>query len=225
MRPRLNPIALIAEVPIILIARKDLPPNIQGFRDYAKATRQNAIWARPELAPHDLACVLMGLRDRGEYYPVPIAARARRCRSPGGRIDYICEVITTGNLRSTRHVKGLAIFQDKRSPAIQLCPRCSRKEPRNLPPILERNPCAKNTPADIVRKLNDAPSQAIKRHRCANAWEPSAPKSCRKTAPRRNSGQIRQGRIAKWRRHQASGESIDWFRRVPSATDLCLRPL
>src|SRR6266404_8968515 len=57
-----TPVALIAEVPIILIARKDLPPNnFKDFVTYAKANQAKMQYgsAGTGSATH-LACVLMG---------------------------------------------------------------------------------------------------------------------------------------------------------------------
>ena len=93
-----TPVALIAEVPIILIVRKDLPANdFKEFVSYAK-TRQASMQygsAGAGSATH-LACVLLNYLIGVNITHVPYRGTGPAMQDlQGGRIDYLCEVITT----------------------------------------------------------------------------------------------------------------------------------
>ena len=211
-----TPIALIAEVPIILIARKDLPvTNFKEFVTYAKANQAKMQYgsAGTGSATH-LACVLMGYVIGANITHVPYRGTGPAMQDlQGGRIDYICEVITTGKPQvDGGTVKGLAILQDKRSPAMA-----------NLPTVLEEGTqkltaytwnailAPKNTPADIVAKLNDAALQAMKtpsvRERLGALGAEIVSED---RATPQYLGQFIKDEIEKWAAPiKASGESID----------------
>jgi tripartite-type tricarboxylate transporter receptor subunit TctC len=162
-----SPVALIAEVPIILIARKDLPvKDFKEFVTYAKANQSKMQFgsAGAGSATH-LGCVLLNYVIGVNITHVPYRGTGPAMQDlQGGRIDYLCEIITTAKPQvDGGTVKALAIFQNQRSPALP-----------NLPTALEEGTpkleaytwnalfMPKNAPADIVKKLNDAALQAMK---------------------------------------------------------------
>jgi len=211
-----TPIALIAEVPIILIARKDLPPNnFKDFVTYAKANQAKMQYgsAGTGSATH-LACVLMGYVIGANITHVPYRGTGPAMQDlQGGRIDYICEVITTGKPQvDGGTVKGLAIFQDKRSPAMPALPTALEEGTQKLTAYTWNAILApKNTPADIVRKLNDAALQAMKtpsvRERLGALGAEIVSED---RATPQYLGQFVKDEIAKWAAPiKASGESID----------------
>ena len=162
-----TPVALMAQVPIILIVRKDLPvSNFREFVAYAKANQAKMQYgsAGAGSATH-LGCVLMNYLIGTDITHVPYRGTGPAMQDlQGGRIDFLCEVITTAKPQvDGGTVKALAIFQTERSPALP-----------NLPTALEQGTqkleaytwnavfVPKNTPADIVKKLNDAIVQTLK---------------------------------------------------------------
>jgi len=162
-----TPVALMAQVPIILIVRKDLPANnFREFVAYAKANQAKMQYgsAGAGSATH-LGCVLMNYLIGTDITHVPYRGTGPAMQDlQGGRIDFLCEVITTAKPQvDGGTVKALAIFQTERSPALP-----------NLPTALEQGTqkleaytwnavfVPKNTPADIVKKLNDAIVQTLK---------------------------------------------------------------
>jgi tripartite-type tricarboxylate transporter receptor subunit TctC len=162
-----TPVALMAEVPIILTVRKDLPVNnFQEFVTYAKANQAKMQYgsAGAGSATH-LGCVLLNYIIGTDITHVPYRGTGPAMQDlQGGRIDFLCEVITTAKPQvDGGTVKALAIFHKERSPALP-----------NLPTALEQGTqkleaytwnavfLPKNAPADVVRKLNDAIVQAIK---------------------------------------------------------------
>jgi tripartite-type tricarboxylate transporter receptor subunit TctC len=91
-------VVLIAEVPIVLITRKDLPVNnLQGFVAYAKANQakmQNGS-AGAGSATH-LGCVLLNYLIGVDITHVPYRGTSPAMQDlQGGRIDYLCEIVST----------------------------------------------------------------------------------------------------------------------------------
>ena len=161
-----TPVGLIAEVPIVLIARKDLPANdFKEFVAYAKAnqTKMQFGSAGAGSATH-LGCVLLNYTIGVDITHVPYRGTGPAMQDlQAGRIDYLCEIITTAKPQiDGGTVKGLAILNKQRSPA----------EP-NLATATEQGTpveaytwnaifLPKNTPEAIVNKLNAAMLEAMK---------------------------------------------------------------
>jgi tripartite-type tricarboxylate transporter receptor subunit TctC len=77
------PVALLAEVPLVLITRKDLPAtNLQEFIAYAKANqaKMNFASAGSGSAIH-MGCVLLNMAMGTRIAHVPYVAQDRRCRT------------------------------------------------------------------------------------------------------------------------------------------------
>ena len=160
-----TPVALVAEVPIILTVRKDLPvSNFKEFVAYAKTNQSKMQFgsAGAGSATH-LGCVLLNYILGTNINHIPYRGTGPAMQDlAGGRIDFLCEIITTAKPQvDGGTVKALAIFDKERSPALP-----------NLPTALEQGTekleaytwnamfLPRNAPADIVRKLNDAAVEA-----------------------------------------------------------------
>jgi tripartite-type tricarboxylate transporter receptor subunit TctC len=93
-----TPVILVAEVPIVLITRKDLPANnFKEFVSYAKANQAQMQFgsAGAGSATH-LGCVLLNYRIGIGVTHVPYRGTGPAMQDlRGGRIDYLCEIITT----------------------------------------------------------------------------------------------------------------------------------
>jgi tripartite-type tricarboxylate transporter receptor subunit TctC len=160
-----TPVALIAEVPILLIARKDLPvDNFKDFVGYAKANQSKMSYgsAGAGSATH-LACVVLDAAMGTKITHVPYRGTGPAMQDlQGGRIDYLCEIITTAKPQvDSGSVKALAIMTKERSPVLP-----------NLPTTAEQGTpveaytwnaffLPKNAPPEIVKKLNEATVQAM----------------------------------------------------------------
>ena len=162
-----TPVALVAEVPIVLITRKDLPvTNLKEFIAYAKANQSKMQYgsAGAGSATH-LGCVLLNYLIGVDITHVPYRGTGPAMQDlQGGRIDYLCEVVSTAKPQiDGGTVKAIAIMTKERSPALP-----------NVPTGLEQGVpkleaytwnaifLPKGTPADVVKKLNDATVQAMK---------------------------------------------------------------
>ena len=92
------PVALLAEVPIILTVRKDLPAkDFKEFVAYAKANESKMQYgsAGAGSATH-LGCVLLNYVLGTNITHVPYRGTGPAMQDlQGGRIDFLCEIITT----------------------------------------------------------------------------------------------------------------------------------
>ena len=160
-----TPVALIADVPIVLIVRKDLPVNnFKDFVTYAKANASKMQFgsAGAGSATH-LGCVVLNTAMGTDIVHVPYKGTGPAMQDLiGGRIDYLCEIISTAKPQiDGGRVKALAIMTKERSPV----------QP-NLPTTLEQDLdvqaytwnaiyLPKGAPADVVKKLNEAAIAAM----------------------------------------------------------------
>ena len=160
-----TPVALVADVPIVLIVRKDLPVNnFKEFVAYAKENQAKMQFgsAGAGSATH-LGCVVLNTAMGTNIVHVPYKGTGPAMQDLiGGRIDFLCEVISTAKSQiDGGSVKALAIMTKDRSPV----------EP-NLPTTLEQGLdvqaytwnalyLPKGAPADIVKKLNETAVAAM----------------------------------------------------------------
>jgi len=161
-----TPVGLIAQVPIALIARKDLPVNdFKEFVAYAKAnqTKMQFGSAGAGSATH-LGCVLLNYMIGVNITHVPYRGTGPAMQDLiGGRIDYICEVVTT--IKSQLDggtIKGIAMLDKKRSPAL---PNLATAEEQGTKDLVAYTWNAiflpKGAPDAIVKKLNGAMLEAM----------------------------------------------------------------
>jgi tripartite-type tricarboxylate transporter receptor subunit TctC len=161
-----SPVGLIAEVPIVLITRKDLPvDNLKEFVAYAKANQGKMQFgsAGAGSATH-LGCVVLNTAMGTNIVHVPYKGTGPAMQDlVAGRIDYLCEIISTAKPQiDGGNVKAVAIMTKTRSPV----------EP-NLPTAIEQGLdvqaytwnavfLPKGAPDAVVKKLNDAIVETIK---------------------------------------------------------------
>ena len=160
-----TPVVLIAEVPIALLARKDLPVNnLKEFVAYAKANQSKMQFgsAGAGSATH-LGCVVLNTAMGTTITHVPYKGTGPAMQDlVGGRIDFLCEIVSTAKPQiDGGNVKALAIMTTERSPVLP-----------NLPTTREQGLdvqaytwnaifLPKNAPADVVKKLHDAAVSAM----------------------------------------------------------------
>jgi tripartite-type tricarboxylate transporter receptor subunit TctC len=161
-----TPVGLIAEVPIALIVRKDLPvSNLKEFVAYAKQNQAKMQFgsAGAGSATH-LGCVVLNTAMGTDITHVPYKGTGPAMQDLiGGRIDFLCEIISTAKPQiEGGHVKAIAIMTKTRSPVMP-----------NLPTAIEQGLnveaytwnaifLPKGAPESIVKKLNGAMLQAMK---------------------------------------------------------------
>jgi tripartite-type tricarboxylate transporter receptor subunit TctC len=162
-----TPVALLAEVPIILTVRKDLPANdFKSFVTYAKENQGKMQFgsAGAGSATH-LGCVLLNYVLGTNITHVPYRGTGPAMQDlHAGRIDFLCEIITTAKPQvDGGTVKALAIFNKTRSPAL---PNLATAEEQGTPKLEAYTWNAlfapKGTPDAVVKKLNAAAAEAMK---------------------------------------------------------------
>jgi len=161
-----TPVGLIADVPIVLIARKDLPANnLKEFVAYAKENQAKMQFgsAGAGSATH-LGCVVLNTAMGTNIVHVPYKGTGPAMQDlVAGRIDFLCEVISTAKPQiDGGRVKAIAIMTKTRSPV----------EP-NVPTTAEQGLdvqaytwnalfLPKGAPDAVVKKLNGAMLEAMK---------------------------------------------------------------
>jgi len=151
------PVALIAEVPIVLITRNDLPVNnLQEFIAYGKANQGKMQYgsAGAGSATH-LGCVLLNYLIGVDITHVPYRGTGPAMQDlQGGRIDYLCEIVSTAKPQiDGGTVKAIAIMTKERSPALPNVPTGLEQGVPNLEAYTWNAIfLPKGTPADIVKR-------------------------------------------------------------------------
>jgi tripartite-type tricarboxylate transporter receptor subunit TctC len=160
------PVVLIAETPLVMVARKDLPAsNLPEFIVYAKANQAKMQYGSAGTgSANQLACVLLNAAIGITVTHVPYRGGEPAMQDLiAGRIDYACSIITTavpqieGGL-----VKPITITTRTRSP---LLPNLATAQEQGLKDFEAYTWNAffmpKGTPEAIVRRLNAATIEAL----------------------------------------------------------------
>jgi tripartite-type tricarboxylate transporter receptor subunit TctC len=211
-----TPVILIAETPIALITRKDLPVNnLKEFVTYAKANQAKMQYgsAGAGSATH-LGCVVLNYVAGVDITHVPYRGTGPAMQDlMGGRIDYLCEIVNTAKPQIDGDtVKGLAIMTKERSPALPNLPTAAEQ---GVPDLEAYTWSAiflpKGAPEAVVKRLNDAVLQAMKTPAVREGLE----KAGAQVVPDNRAtpqylGQFVKSEIEKWAAPiKASGVSVD----------------
>lgn len=155
------PVILIAEQPIVLIARKDFPGHdLQGFIAYARAHQAKIQYGSAGVgsAAH-LACVMLNAAVGIEVAHVPYRGGAQAMQDLiAGRIDYQCPYMAIAISQiNSKLVQPIALLSSKRSPVL---PELATAEEQGVSGF-DVSAWAgfffpKGTPSEIVDKLHDA---------------------------------------------------------------------
>jgi tripartite-type tricarboxylate transporter receptor subunit TctC len=162
-----TPVALIAEVPIVLIVRKDLPVNnLKEFVAYAKANEGKMQYgsAGAGSATH-LGCVVLNTVIGTNITHVPYRGTGPAMQDlQGGRIDFLCEIISTAKPQiDGGAVKAIAIMTKQRSPVLPEVATAAEQGTENLEAYTWNAIfLPKNAPEAIVQKLNAVTVEAMK---------------------------------------------------------------
>ncbi|HWV55177.1 Bug family tripartite tricarboxylate transporter substrate binding protein [Pseudorhodoplanes sp.] len=160
-----TPVALVAEVPIALIARKDFPANnLKEFVEYSKknAAKMQYGSAGAGSATH-LGCVVANMVMGTDIVHVPYKGTGPAMQDlQGGRIDFLCEIISTAKPQiDGGTVKAIAIMTKERSPALPNLPTAEEQGTKGMEAYTWNAIfLPKGTPEPIVKKLADAVNQA-----------------------------------------------------------------
>jgi tripartite-type tricarboxylate transporter receptor subunit TctC len=160
------PVALIAQVPLVLIARQDFPArDLKQFIAYAKAQQSHLQYgsAGAGTSTH-IGCVLLDQVIGIDVVHVPYrGGEAALLDLIGGRIDYMCSILSTAAqpIRN-KTVNAIAMLSRARSPVMPELPTAHEQGLKNFD-IYSWNAVflPKATSPEIVGKLNAALSQVM----------------------------------------------------------------
>jgi tripartite-type tricarboxylate transporter receptor subunit TctC len=211
-----TPVILVATVPIVLETRKDLPvANFKEFVAYAKQNQGKMQFgsAGAGSATH-LGCVLLNYVIGVDVTHVPYRGTGPALQDlEGGRIDYMCDIMTTAKPPiDSGAVKGLAVFDSKRSSALPNVPTAAEQGTANLEAYTWNAIfLPKGAPPEIVKKLHDAALEAMHtpavRDRLTSLGAEIAPDQ---DATSEHLGELVKSEIAKWAGPiKASGVSVE----------------
>ena len=161
-----TPVGLIAEVPIVLITRKDLPANnLKEFVAYAKANEGKMQFgsAGAGSATH-LGCVVLNTAmGTPKITHVPYKGTGPAMQDLiAGRIDYLCEIISTAKPQiDGGSVKALAILTKTRSAVEKDVPTSAEQGLDVQAYTWNAIFLPKGTPEAVVKKLNAAMVEAM----------------------------------------------------------------
>lgn len=157
-----DPVVLIAEQPLTLVARNDFPAdNLKEFAAYVKAHEPDIKFgsgAGIGSANH-LVCELVNSAIGVKPIHVPYRDQGRTTQDMiAGLIDYQCPLPTTMiPLIETRQVKGIAFLGKERLPSL---PKLATAQEQGLTNFVGATWDAfffpKGTPEPIIRRLHDA---------------------------------------------------------------------
>jgi tripartite-type tricarboxylate transporter receptor subunit TctC len=164
-----TPVGLLADVPLILIVRKDLPVNnLKEFIAYAKANHSKMQFgsAGAGAATH-LGCVVLNTAMGTDIAHIPYRGTGPAMQDlVAGRIDFLCEAVSTAKPHiDGGTIKALAIMTQERSPVLP-----------DVPTTVEQGTdvqaytwygifLPKGAPDAIVQRLNTAAIDAVKSNR------------------------------------------------------------
>jgi tripartite-type tricarboxylate transporter receptor subunit TctC len=155
-----TPVTLIAEVPIVLIARKDLAvSNLKEFVEYAKKNQDTMSFgsAGAGSATH-LGCVVLNTAMGTKITHVPYRGTGPAMQDlQGGRIDFLCEVASTAKPQiDGGTVKAIAMLTKQRSPALPNVPTAIEQGLEVQAYTWNAIFLPKGAPDAIVARLHDA---------------------------------------------------------------------
>ena len=160
------PVALFADLSLVLVTRKDLPANnLQEFIAYAKANQDKMQFASASAgsATH-LGCALLNAAIGVNVTHIPYRGGGPAMQDlVAGRIDYIC-IDTPGviSLIESGQIKALAVLSGSRTASL---PNVPTAQEQGLANFEAANWAAfflpKATPAPIVARLQAASAAAL----------------------------------------------------------------
>jgi tripartite-type tricarboxylate transporter receptor subunit TctC len=161
-----QPVALLAEVPLVLIVRKDLPVNtMQEFVEYTKKNQDKMSFASSGVgAAVHLGTVVLNSAIGVTVTHVPYRGSAPAMQDlQAGRVDYMTEIVSTGAPQiKGGAVKAIAMLSPQRSPVLPDVPTAKEGGVDVTAYTWNAIFLPKGTPEPIVKKLNDAAREAMK---------------------------------------------------------------
>jgi tripartite-type tricarboxylate transporter receptor subunit TctC len=116
------PVGLVTEVPMVLIARKDLPPNnLQELITYVKENKDTVTYANAGVGAASHLCGMLFMQE----IETPLTTVPYKGTAPaltdllGGQVDFMCDQTTNTTAQiKAGEVKAYGVFADQRLKAL-----------------------------------------------------------------------------------------------------------
>jgi tripartite-type tricarboxylate transporter receptor subunit TctC len=160
------PVILAAEIPLVLLVRKDLPVHdLREFVAYVKANHARLQYGSGGTGTSShIACVLLGQKIGVDVTHVPYRGGGPAFTDLiAGRLDYFCNYISFAvQAAGSGQARTLAIFARERSPVIAAVPTAAEQGIEGVDAYTWNAVFApKGTPPAVVARLNAAVSHAL----------------------------------------------------------------
>lgn len=161
-----EPIASVADVPMILVARKDFPANnYSELAAYAKANPDKVLFANAGVGATSHLCGVLFNNVTGlKTTLVPYKGTGPALNDlAGGHVDMICDqpASTTSWIKQGT-LKGIAVATKERIPTLKEVPTFAESGLKNFELFVWHGLYApKGTPAPVVKKINAALQAAL----------------------------------------------------------------
>jgi tripartite-type tricarboxylate transporter receptor subunit TctC len=155
------PVALIADVGLVLIARKDLPIDDLGqFIVYAKANQSKMQFGSGGAGTSShIGCVLLNQTIGVDTMHIPYRGGGPAMADlVAGRVDYVCNIASTvGQAIEAKQVKAIAALTRERSPILPDLPTAHEQGLAGFEAYTWNAVfLPKGTPSALVTRLNEA---------------------------------------------------------------------
>lgn len=171
-----QPVALLGEVPLVLIVRKDLPVNnIKEFVEYTKKNQDKMQFASSGVgAAVHLGTVLLNSAIEVNVTHVPYRGSAPAMQDlQGGRVDYMTEIVSTAFPQiQGGAVKAIAALAPQRIKNLPDLPTAAEGGVNVNAYTWNAIFLPKGTPEPIINKLNAAAVEAMKSPQVRDKLEP-----------------------------------------------------
>ena len=162
-----EPIGLVTDVPMTIVAKKDLPPkDIKELIEYLKANKDKVTYANAGVgaASHLCGMLLMSALNV-EFTTVPYKGTGPAMRDLlGGQVDLLCDQTTntTSQIKGDK-IKGYAVTTKTRVASLPNLPTLHESGLANFEVVVWHGMYApKGTPKPIVDRLSKALQVALK---------------------------------------------------------------
>ena len=190
LRTDLTPVVLVADQPMVMVARKDLPvDSLPAFIAYAKANQDKMQFGSAGAgSTGHLDCALFNAAIGVNITHIPYKGGGPAMQDLiGGRIDYFCTLTGT----AVPHIEGgsvkaIGVFTRERAPMLPKVPsRSSRASMHLRPRPGSRSSCRPARRRRWCRGCAKPPSRRWTRRRCRRSCSPPAPSWRRRSAAAR----------------------------------------
>jgi tripartite-type tricarboxylate transporter receptor subunit TctC len=161
-----QPVAFVADTPLMLMAKKDLPPNnLKEFNAYAKANHDKMTFSSGGTGTSShVSCVMLNQLMGVDVTHVPYRGGGPAFADViAGRIDYICNYVSIGAPAVKQgQVKAIAMLARQRTPLLPDLPTADEQGLKDFD-VSAWNAILlpKSATPQMVAKLNAAVSKAL----------------------------------------------------------------